>query len=344
MKKLFTGLLAVCMLLSLVGCAGTQQSTGSAAPAEPSSTPVPATPTPTPTPTPEIVQVNVAALKGPTGMGMSALMEAAEQGKTANDYTFTLSGAPDEVSAAVVSGAVDIAAVPINLAAVLSAKTGNVKLLAVNTLGVLYILEKGDSVQSIGDLAGKKLLATGQASTPEYILSYILEKNGLTDSVEVEYLTEHSELAALMASGEAELGMLPQPNVTVVTVKNPEVRVALDLTEEWNAVTGTELVQGCIIVRADFAEAHPEAVEAFLKEYAESVETVNADHAAAAELISKFGIVENAAIAEKAIEKCHIVCLTGDALRQSADAMFRVLFEANPKSVGGALPDESIYY
>ena len=188
------------------------------------------------------------------------------------------------------------------------------------------------------------LMATGQASTPEYVLSYVLEQNGLTDSVTVEYLTEHSELAARMASGESKLGMLPEPNVTVVTTKNPDVRVALDLTEEWNKVTGTQLIQGCIIARADFVEENPDAIEIFLDEYAQSVENVNSDHAAAAALISEYGIVESAAIAEKAIDGCNIVCITGDELRQSADAMYQVLFEANPKSIGGAVPDESIYY
>ncbi|MGI6028881.1 MAG: ABC transporter substrate-binding protein [Candidatus Heteroscillospira sp.] len=333
-------ILALTMLLALAACGG-QTAPESEAPVQSSSTPEP---TPTPESTPEPVHVNVAALKGPTGMGMSFLMSASDKGETANDYSFTLTGAPNEVSGAVINGDVDIAAVPLNLAAVLSAKTGNVKILAVNTLGVLYVLENGDSVQSMADLSGKTIQATGQGSTPEYVLSYLLEQNGLTDSVTVEYLTEHSELAASMASGMSALGMLPEPNVTVVTTKNPDVRVALDLTEEWYNVTGTQLVQGCIVVRSDFAEENPEAVEIFLDEYAESVENVNSDTAAAAELIAQYGIVESAAIAEKAIPNCNIVCITGDELRESADAMFEVLFEANPKSVGGAVPGEEIYY
>ncbi|MGE4352752.1 MAG: ABC transporter substrate-binding protein [Oscillospiraceae bacterium] len=349
MKKLYQifafalVLIMAVMLTGLVGCYNAQET---AAPTQASATPEP-TPvqsTSTPEPTPEPVPINIAALKGPTGMGMSFLMQASENGKTQNTYDFTLSGAPDDVVSKFISGEVDVAAVPINLAAVLMAKTDNVKILAVNTLGVLYILENGDTIHSVADLAGKTIEATGQAATPEYILSYILQKNGIADSVTVEYLTEHSELAALMASGDVTLGMLPEPNVTVVMSKNPDVRVALNLTDEWEAVTGTQLVQGCIIARADFAEENHDALQVFLDEYAQSVENVNTDHAAAAELIAKYGIVESAAVAEKAIDNCNIVCMTGDEMKESADAMFAVLFEANPKSIGGAIPDESIYF
>ena len=346
MKKLYrlcAALMCLAMLLSFAACS--QSAEESEPPVESSSTPAP---TPVESteidPDAEAAPVRVAALKGPTGMGMSFLMKADENGETAQDYEFTLSADPSEVNAAFIKGDYDIAAVPINVAAVLSQKTGNVKLAAVNTLGVLYLLENGDSIQSFGDLAGKTIQATGQASTPEYVLNYLLEQNGIADSVTVEYLTEHSELASLMAAGESTLGMLPEPNVTVVTTKNPDVRVALDLTAEWESVAGTQLIQGCIIVSAAFAEENPDAVEVFLDEYARSVENVNSDHAAAAELIAEYGIVESAAIAEKAIDNCNIFCLTGVELRESADAMFAVLYEADPSSLGGALPDESIYF
>ena len=351
MKKLYRALALVftaAMLLSFAACSQSESPASSEPPVESSSTPAPVE-------TPEVssdveeteedaAPIRVAALNGPTGMGMSFLMSADENGETAQDYEFTLSGDPSAVNAAFINGDYDIAAVPINVAAVLYQKTGNVKLLAVNTLGVLYVLENGDSIQRIDDLAGKTVMATGQASTPEYVLSYLLEQNGLADSVEVQYLTEHSELASLMAAGECTLGMLPEPNVTVVTTKNPDVRVALDLTEEWEKTTGVQLVQGCIIASAQFAGENPGAVDIFLDEYAQSVENVNSDPAAAAQLISQYGIVESAETAEKAIPNCNIVCLTGDELRASADAMFNVLFEANPQSIGGAIPGEDIYY
>ncbi len=316
-------------------------------------TPAPAaTASPTPAPiesaAPEAPKtgtlLRVATLKGPTGMGMSCLMEANENAGTANTYAFTVAAAPADVTTAFINGDVDVAAVPINLAAVLAAKTDNVRLLAINTLGVLYVLENGDTVNSLSDLSGKTIQATGQGSTPEYILNYLLESAGVSDDVTVEYLGEHSELAALMASGQSTLGMLPEPNVTVAMTKNPDLRVALDLTAEWEAATGAKLVQGCIIARADFAEENAGALSVFLDEYADSVDRVNADPAAAAELIAKFGIVDSAAIAETAIPNCNMVCITGSDMVDLSNAMFNVLFQANPASIGGAIPDAKIYF
>ncbi len=246
--------------------------------------------------------VNVVALKGPTAIGMVGLMDAQDQGAASNDYTFTLAAAPDDIVGLVTTGAVDIAAVPANLAAVLYKKTeGAVNMLAVNTLGVLYIVERGDTIQSIADLAGKTIYATGQGSTPEYALNYILEKNGL-DDVKVEYKTEHAELATLLASGEIELALLPQPFVTTVLQKDDSLRIALDLTAEWDAASEGEsdLVMGGLIVRKEFADAHPEAVAAFLREYADSVLFVNDDVAAAAALCEQYDIIP-AAVAEQAI-------------------------------------------
>ena len=283
--------------------------------------------------------LNVATLKGPTGMGMTQMMQDGGA-----KYNFTLSSAPDEVTAMVISGQADIAAVPVNLAAVLYNKLeGDVRVIAASTLGVLYVLENGESVQSFADLAGKTLYATGQASTPEYILQYLLEKNGVADSVTVEYKAEHSELAALMASGEAALGMLPEPNVTAAMAKNPSLRIALDLTEEWGKVTDAPMVQSAIICRASYYEEHKKDVAAFLQDYAASVAYVNESPAQAAAQMETLGIVPAAAIGEKAIPNCHIVCLTGADMQNAASAMLNVLFAANPKSVGGALPGEDFY-
>ena len=234
---------------------------------------------------------------------------------------------------------------PVNLAATLYNKTeGNIMMIAVNTLGVLYVLEEGETVNSMADLAGKTLYATGQGSTPEYMLSYLLEKNGLTDSVTVEYKAEHSELATLMASGEVKLGMLPEPNVTATMAKNENLRVALDLTKEWKDAAGVEPVQGCIVVRKDYFEQNQAAVRLFLKEYEAAVNYTKANQAETAALMEKYGIIGSAAIAEKAIGKCNIVCYRDEAMRTAAEAMLQVLFDANPKSVGGVLPGDDFYY
>ncbi len=310
MKKLMSLILAAMLVLSFAACAS---------PADP---------------------INITALKGPTGMGMAMLM----QEEYAGDYSITLSSAPDEVTAAFISGDTDIAAVPINLASVLYNKLeGDVVLLAVNTLGVLYVLEAGDTVNSLADLAGKTLYATGQGSTPEYILNYLLEANGMTDQVTVEYYTEHSELATLMAAGDVTLGMLPEPNVSAVLVKNDAVHVALDLTEEWNSVSDTALVQGCIIAKRSYYEANTAAVESFLTDYAASAEYVNTNVDEAATLMETYGILASAAIAKQAIPKCNIVCMQGEDAQAAASGMLKVLFNANPKSVGGALPGDDFY-
>ena len=284
--------------------------------------------------------IRIAALKGPTGMGLVALMGQEYQSL----YNITLSGAPDEVSASFISGETDVAAVPINLASVLYNKLqGEAVMIAVNTLGVLYVLENGETVNSIADLSGKTLYATGQGSTPEYILSYLLEKNGLTD-VTVEYKAEHSELATLMASGEATLGMLPEPNVSAVMAQNENMRVALDLTAEWEKVSDTPLVQGCLIVRKAFFSEHEASVTRFLKDYAASAAYVNDHHKQSAALMEQYGVLPSAAVAQKAIPNANIVCLTGGEMKAAASAMLQVLYDFNPKSVGGALPDDALYY
>lgn len=284
--------------------------------------------------------IRVTALKGPTGMGMAGIL-----GDEYKDiYDITLSGAPDEVTASFISGETDVAAVPVNLASVLYNKLeGDVAVLAVTTLGVLYILENGTAVNALSDLSGKTLYATGQGSTPEYVVNYLLDRAGV-ENVTVEYLTEHSELAALMASGERSLGMLPEPNVTAVTAKNANVRVALDLTAEWDAVCDTPLVQGCLIARRSFVEEHGAAVERFLADYEASTAFVNEHHQRAAMVMEAHEILASAAIAKAAIPKCNIVYMTGDEMETALSAMLAVLFEANPKSVGGALPASDFYY
>lgn len=356
MKRIVSLLLASVMCLSMAACSSS--AANETAPAEtetpaqtetPSETPAetPSTPSETPNAEPaEKVTVNIAALKGPTALGMLQIMENNETGTAANNYQFTLAGAADEIVAKIASGELDIAAVPTNVGATLYKKTeGDVQLAALNTLGVLYILENGESVQSVADLAGKSIVATGQGSTPEYALNLILEKNGLTDSVTVEYKSEHSEVPPMLLSGEASIAMLPQPFVTSVLTQNETIRVALDVTEEWNkAVNGeSDLTMGCVVVRREFAENNPKALNAFLDEYQASVEAVNADPAAAAQISEKFDIIK-AAVAEKAIPECNIVFIEGDEMQRIASGCLQVLFDANPKSVGGSLPDEAFYY
>ncbi len=303
---------------------------------------------PQPKPDKEPYKLSVIALKGPTGMGMVKLMENALIQEANAKYSFSLAAAPDEIVGKIATGEVDIAAAPINLAAALYNKTeGGVAVIAVNTLGVLYILENGDSVQTFSDLSKTKLFATGEGATPEYILNYLLEQNEASENTEIEYMAEHSELATLLAAdmGGVKVAMLPEPNATIARQKNPQLRIALDLTEEWNKVSGgTELVQGCIIVRREVLNNNPEAVDAFLAGYKESTAFTNEQQSEAAALIEKFGIIPNAKAAEAAIPRSNIVCITGEEMKQSAAKMLEVLYAANPKSIGGKLPGDEFYY
>ena len=315
MKKLLAVLLSVMMLVSLSACALADDA------------------------------VAVYALKGPTGIGMVKMMNDND-----GTYAFTLAGAPDEVVAAVASGSADIAAVPTNLAATLYKKTdGNVQLLALNTLGVLSILENGDTIHTVEDLAGKTIYASGQGATPEYVLNYILDAYDLTDKVTVEYKAEHAELATLAASGEIAVALLPEPNVTSVLMQNPNFRIALDVTELFAAAAERKgeratLSMGCVIVRRDFAEKNPDQVKAFMDAYAASVAYVNENVADASQMVEAQGIMPKAAVAAKAIPNCHIVFIAEQEMKDAIQPFFQILFNANHKSVGGALPADDFYY
>lgn len=286
-------------------------------------------------------EIRIAALKGPTGMGMVKLADK----QNYPNYTVSIEASPDALNPRIISGEVDVAAVPVNLASVLYNKLdGDISVLAVSTLGVLYVVEAGSEVNSVADLAGKTVYATGQGATPEYILNYLLDKNGVSESVEVNYVGEHAALATMLADGSAEIGMLPEPNVTSTLAGNDNLRIALNLTEEWNKVCSTELVQGVVIARKSFVNEHPEAIEQFLREYEKSSAFVNENIDEAAKLIVDAGILGNVEIAKKAIPNCNISFSKGEAMHKAVEGMLTVLFEANPKSIGGKLPDKDFYY
>ena len=286
-------------------------------------------------------EIRIAALKGPTGMGMVKLADK----QNYPNYTVSIEASPDALNPRIISGEVDVAAVPVNLASVLYNKLdGDISVLAVSTLGVLYVVEAGSEVNSVADLAGKTVYATGQGATPEYILNYLLDKNGVAGSVEVNYVGEHAALATMLADGSAEIGMLAEPNVTSTLAGNDNMRIALNLTEEWNKVCSTELVQGVVIARKSFVNEHPEAIEQFLREYEKSSAFVNENIDEAAKLIVDVGILGNVEIAKKAIPNCNISFSKGEAMYKAVEGMLAVLFEANPKSIGGKLPDKDFYY
>ncbi len=297
--------------------------------------------------------VRVMALKGPTAMGLVELMNESESGAVnGNDYGFTIAASADEVTPKLVQGEADIAAVPANLASVLYNNTdGQVRVLAINTLGVLYIVDTGDTVHSAADLKGKTIYASGKGATPEYALNYILMKNGIDPEkdITIEWKSEHAEcVAALAASEDGGIALLPQPFATTAQMQNDTIRIALDLTQEWDKLQKDEempsaLLTGVVVARADFIEEHPEAVSAFMDSYKKSVDYVNGNTEEAAKLIEKFDIVP-AAVAQKALPYCNITFIEGAEMKNKLSGYLSVLLEQNEKSVGGEIPADDFYY
>lgn len=292
--------------------------------------------------------IRIGSLKGPTSMGLVHLMDLSDKDESNQNYTFDMVTAADELTAKIINQEVDIAMVPANVASVLYNKTnGGVKVLNINTLGVLYIVENGSQIKSIADLKGKTLYLTGKGTTPDYVLAYLLAQNGLTtDDVKLEYKSEPTEVAALLAEEEGAVGLLPQPFVTVALNQNENLKIALDLTQEWNQVAGDQgssLVTGVTIVRTDFLKDEAALVATFLEEYQASIAYTNEHPTEAAVLIEELGIVAKAAIAEQAIPLCNITDITKAEMKEALSGYLKVLYDQNPQSVGGTLPGDDFY-
>ena len=291
-------------------------------------------------------EVRLGVLKGPTGIGACQLLSLNEQGQSRNRYSVTLLSEATDMVASLASGQLDIAALPTNAAASLYNKTnGDVRLAALNTAGVLYILENGNSIKSVADLRGKTIYAVGQGSNPEYVLRFILSQNGIDPQKDVDLVfMDSAELTTRAATGMIEVCMLPVPAVTTVLMKNKDMHIALDLTQQWDSLnTSGILTMGCIVVRTEFAEKHPIEVMAFLDEYGSSIAFTKENLAKAAELCAKYGIVPSAAIAEKAIPDCNLIFISGKDIRPAIEGYLNVLYEFNPKSIGGKMPDDDFY-
>ena len=290
--------------------------------------------------------IRVGGLAGPTSIRLVKLME--DNGPQGRQQIRILGRyLPDVLTPKLVQGNLDIAALPANLASVLYNNTdGRIQLLAINTLGMLYILTKNTAINTVSDLAGKTIYASGKGATPEFSLRYILSENGLDpdNDVNIEWKSEHSEVVAALSSNESGIALLPQPFITIAQNTLPDLDIALDLTEEWNKVgDGTEMLTGVLVVRREFAEAHPTALAAFLDEYAASTEFVNKNISDAAQLVGKFNIF-NAAIAEAAIPHCNITFIGGLDMKPLMEGYLSVLYNQKPASVGGRLPDDDFYY
>ncbi|MDD4291171.1 MAG: ABC transporter substrate-binding protein [Clostridia bacterium] len=292
-------------------------------------------------------KVNVAVLQGPTGLGSLYIIKDAQNENS--NYNVSVVGAVDEITPKLVKGELDIAAVPANVASVLYNNTkGKVRVIAVNTLGVLYIVTEGDDVNSIADLAGKTIISSGAGASPEYVLKYILEANGILDKVNFEWKSQHAECVTALKTTENAVALLPQPFVTAAMNANANLKIAIDLNEEWNKTQALEanpsaLIMGVYVARTEFIENNPEAVNKFLSDYNLSQNWVNDNVDAAAELSGEYGVIATP-IAKKAIPYCNITCITGDEMQTKLSGYLQVLYDFSPVSVGSAMPDEQFYY
>ena len=367
MKRTMLILVAALLILSLCACAGEPAATSapestanrgseqatSAAPATDSpatdspATDAPETDAPVETDAPEVegVELNVYSLKGPTSMGLVTLLRDSKEGKTVNTYNSTMCAAADEVTAALVNGDADIALLPANAAAALFNKAGGFSVVAINTLGVLYVVENGQTIFSVKDLSGKTVYMTGKGTVPEYTLRHILAANGIEDQVTLEFKSEPQEVVSAMAEDAAAVGLLPQPFVTAALAQNENLCMVLDLNREWNAIhEDSAVVTGVTVVRNEILERYPAQVKAFLREAKEGVLLVNQEPEAAAELIAEMGIVAKAPLALRALPFCSIVCITGSEMQALLSSYLQTLFDQNPKAVGGAMPADVFYY
>lgn len=331
MKKQIAILLTMLLCLGiLAGCTAT----GPSVPEEPEAA--------------EVTTFHIASLKGPTTMGMVKLMKDADGGATKHDYQFEIFGTADELVPKLVNGELDIALLPCNLASVLYNKTqGAVQVAAINTLSVLYVVESGDTVHSIQDLAGKTVYSTGKGTTPEFAFNYILSQNGIDPQkdITIEYKSESTEIAAMLQNAEVTIAVLPQPYVTTVKMQNDKVRTALSFNEEWDKLgTDSSMVTGVVLVRKAFAEENPLAFNEFLDEYKASTEYVNANTEEVAEWIAEYGIVAKAPVAVKALPESSIVYIDGSDMKTKISGYLKILYDANPQSVGGALPEDDFYF
>lgn len=291
--------------------------------------------------------INIASLKGPTSIGLVKLYSDSDNNETANQYNYSIHGTADEISTGLIKGDIDIAAIPCNLASILYNKTeGNILIAGINTLGVLYIVEKGCEINSVNDLKGMTIYSTGQGTTPEYTLRYLLSENDINPDTDVtiKYSQEASEVVAAISAKDSAVAMLPQPYVTVAMNSVDDLSVALDISEEWEKLDSeSTVITGVIVIRKEFAMKNPDAINSFIEEYSKSTEFANNNIDECADLLEQFDIFKSA-IAKKAIPECNVTLITKEDMKNKVLSYLKVLYDANPASVGGTLPDENIFY
>lgn len=338
--KTLSLLLTLVMLLSFAACGETNNTNTDNDTPDTSETPAPDS----------ALEIKIYSLNGTTALGLAQMIDSVANKTATMNYNISLHAAADTITGPIVSGECAIAALPTNAAAKLyKASQGKVKLLALNTLGVLYLLQgEGESVSSLNDLKGKTIYLPGAGSNPEFITKALLESAGLKvgEDLIVDTTTYQSPdaLQTAVVSGAAKLAVLPEPKVTVTLTKNTSVTVALDLTSEWEKINGENtLVQGCLVVNTAFAEAHPAEIAQFLKDYEASVEKISSADDEAINMIVNAGILPAAAVAKKALPKCNICFIAGEDMKTPMNTFCEKIYAQFPAAIG-AVPDDNFYY
>lgn len=355
--KLTSFLLALALLFSLAACApAAADPTASPTPEATATVPPTQEPTAAPTETPTSVdngEIRLAVLSGPTGIGAAKLLDNVDNNLSAlsfSGYDYNIYTDNSELVAGLTKGEIDIATMASNMAVNLYNKTdGGVKIIAVGTLGVLHILEGsgGTTIQTVADLKGKTIYSAGQGANPEYILRYLLQENDLEIGTDVEVVfADASEISAKLLSGEIQYAMLPVPAATAAIAKGEgKVRAAIDVTDAWDQLgSGSQLVMTAVVARTEYLETYPDRVDNFLTDYEASIDFVNNNIDAAAELVAGYGITPSAGIAKQAIPQCHLTYIAGEDMMSAVSGYFRTLYSIDPAAVGGAAPDDGIYY
>ncbi len=348
MKRISSVLVLIALLLSLCACAGSQpapEATEVPAPAQESHPEAAAAAPETPAEG-EPIAARVMVLNGTTGFGMARLMADSQAGEAALNYSFSVESDASAVTAALINGTCDIAALPTNAAATVYNKTGGaVQMLAINTLGVLYLVVNGETVtvESLSDLAGMTLYVPAQ--NPTFLVKALLTAAGLTDVTIDNTYAQPADLRTALAAGEVDAAVLPEPMVTIACAANESLVTALDLTAAWDTLyPAGSLVQGCVVARTEFAQAHPEAIAAFLEEYEASIAYLSEDASAAGALIEETGVFTNGGVAARAIPNCNVCFLAGEDMKAAMSQFCSILFELEPSAVGGALPGDDFYW
>ncbi len=336
MRKTLIALL-VCIFLVLTGCSANKEQKAVSTPKTPP------------------VKASVAVLRGPTAIGMIKLIDE-KYAPEGSQLEYVMEQSPEVLSAKLLNGELDFATIPTNMAANLYNKGVGYQIAGVNVWGVMYVVSNGGNISTWNDLKGKEISCTGQGAVSDLVFKYLLMKNGIDPNKDVHltYIAAPAELAQAAIAGKIQISVLPEPWVTNVLAQNKNLKIALDLQKEWTVLNApadkkqeTEkqaYAQTCLVVKKEFAQAHPEIVKQFLSECEQETEWINTHPSEAGKLVEKHQLGLTASAAQASIPRCNLSWADAGKARPAVETFLKVLMNYSPQSVGGKLPDDAFYY